>query len=225
MKVAISNGHEEADYIIKIFKNHHNKLVVINDDFKICNELSKKNGIDTIFGNSTSDYDLKLAQIDDYDLFIALSNNDVINYISCKLAKQMFHIKKTIAIVKNPNIVNLFKSLGIDSTISSTYLLGETIKQEANIETMLKNLSFEDNKVSIYELLIKDNYYVCNKQLKNIVYDRQFNVSAIYRKPNVIIPKGDTVLLHGDKVFIMSASEDKDHIVELFTRKQRWITI
>ena len=50
MRVAISNGHEEADYIIKMYKNRRNKIVVINDDFNICNELSKKNGIDIIFG-------------------------------------------------------------------------------------------------------------------------------------------------------------------------------
>ena len=43
MRVAISNGHEEADYIIKMYKNHKNKIVVINDDLNISNELSKKN--------------------------------------------------------------------------------------------------------------------------------------------------------------------------------------
>ena len=219
MRVAISNGHEEADYIIKMYKNHKNKIVVINDDLNISNELSKKNGIDIIFGDSTNDYDLKIAQIDNFDLFIALSNSDVTNYISCKLAKQRFHVKRTIAIVKNPNIVSLFKALGIDSTISSTYLLGETIKNESNIESIVKTLSFEDNIVTIFELLIKDDYFVCNKRLKDIAIDKEFNVSAIYRKPNVIIARGDTTLLSGDKVFIMVASEHKDAIASLFTRK------
>lgn len=221
MKVVIANGHEESDYIIKMYKSHKNKLVVINDNYNICDELSKKNGIDIIYGDSTSYYDLKSSQIDGYDLFISLSNNDVINYISCKLAKQSFHVKKTIAIVKNPNIVSLFKSLGIDSTICSTYLLMETIKQEANIETIIKTLSFEENKVSIFELLIKEEYYACNKKLKEIESEKQFNVSSIYRKPNVIIPKGDTTILRGDKVFIMSATENKEYIIDLFTRKEK----
>ena len=221
MKVAISNGHEEADYIIKMYSGHHNKIVVINSDLGICNELSKKNGIDTIFGDSTSEYDLHLTEIDDYDLFIALSEDDVTNYIACKLAKQSFHVKKTIAIVKNPNIVSLFKALGVDSTISSTYLLGETIKQEANIETMLKTLSFEENRVTISELLIKEEHFVCHKKLKEIPSEKPFNVSAIYRKPNVIIPRGDTTLLPGDKIFIMSASENKDDIMKLFARKNK----
>ena len=221
MKVAISNGHEEADFIVKMYRGHSNKLVVINSDINICNEISKKNGIDVIFGDSTSEYDLKLAEINDYDVFIALSNSDVINYIDCKLAKQVFHVKKTIAIVKNPNIVSLFKSLGVDSTISSTYLLGETIKREADIETVLKTLSFEDNKVSISELLISEELAVCNKKLKDIKLDKPFNISAIYRKPNLIIPKGETELVEGDKIFIMAASENKDYITSYFMRGRR----
>ena len=43
MKVAISNGHEEADFIVKMYRGHSNKLVVINSDINICNEISKKN--------------------------------------------------------------------------------------------------------------------------------------------------------------------------------------
>ena len=54
---------------------------------------------------------------------------------------------------------------------------------------------------------------------RDIAIDKEFNVSAIYRKPNVIIPRGDTTLLSGDKVFIMVASEHKDAIASLFTRK------
>ena len=88
-------------------------------------------------------------------------------------------------------------------------------------EVSPETLSFEDNKVSISELLISEELAVCNKKLKDIKLDKPFNISAIYRKPNLIIPKGETELVEGDKIFIMAASENKDYITSYFMRGRR----
>ena len=50
MKVVVADGNEEADYIIRMYHNRRNSLVVINSSSSTANELSRKNRVDVIFG-------------------------------------------------------------------------------------------------------------------------------------------------------------------------------
>lgn len=220
MKVVVSNGTQSADYIISMYKENKDKVIVINDDEKMCKYLSRKNQMDVVFGQSTKEYDLKIAQIDNADLFIALSNDDIINYVSCKMAKRLFNVKRCLAIVTNPKNVSIYKELGIDYAISSTYLLAQTIKNEASVESMIKTLSLEDDNVIISEVVIQENYPICNKYLKDISFPSQVSVCCIYRYPHVIIPNGNSQILANDKLFIVSSNENKTKIVDFIRGKK-----
>lgn len=220
MKVVVADGNEEADYIIRMYHNRQNSLVVINSSGSIANELSRKNRIDVIFGKPTSEYDLRLAGIEGADLFLALGEKDVDNYVACKMAKLLFHAKRTIAIVKNPENVDLFKRLGIDSAVCSTYLLGETIEQEASIESLIKTLSFEDNKITMLEITVEKDSALAGMALKDLKPDVPLNVCCVFRNPNVLIPNGQTVLLPRDKVFVVASSEHKASVMQFLSRKK-----
>ena len=220
MKIVIADGSHQADYIIGMYNNKDNNLIVINSNNSVCRYLSSKNGISVLHGKPTKESDLFDAGIEDADLFIALSENDVDNYVACKTAKKLFNVRKCIATVINPKNVELFKQLGIDSVISSTYLLAEQIKNTANIENLIGSLSLEDNKINIMEFMVKDNHDVCGKTLKEIKVSDIASVSSVIRQQQVIIPNGDTMLEEGDKVLLVTTKEHHDDITRVFQRKK-----
>lgn len=209
MKIAVCDGNQAADYIINQINTKGNSVKVINSDKDICLYLSRKNNIDVTYGKSTKEYDLRCADIEKADLLIALSNSDVNNYVTCQMAKKIFNVRKVICVVMNPKNVEIFKEMGIDSVISSSYLLGETVKAEMSVEKMIKTLTFENNKIVISELEIKKNYKVCNHMLKDINFPENMSVCSIYRQTHLIIPKGDTEILANDKVLVVSSNEDQ----------------
>lgn len=219
MRIAIADGAQEADYIIQQFQNKKNRLYVINDDVEICKYLSKKNHINVYFGKINKEYDLQCAQIEDCDLFVALSDSDIKNYVACQMAKMIFRVKKVIARVKNPKNVATFKSLGIDSVICSTYLLGETIKSELSIQDMISTLAFEGNKIIISEIEIKKDFKICTKALKDIDFPKNTSVCCVYRSTGMIIPNGETTIEAGDKILIVSSAEDQN-LVKNFVLKR-----
>ncbi len=219
MKIVIADGRHEADYLISMYKSKENQLIVINEDPDFCKYLSRKNKVDIFCGNSTKEYDLKCAQIDNADLFISLASNDVVSYVSCRMARKIFNVRKCIATVINPKNVELFKRLGIDSVISSTYLLAESIKNQSSVEDLIKTLSLEDDKICISEIKIQKEFLVCDKTLKEIRLPDYVSVSCVYRYPHVIIPKGDTKLCANDKVLFVSTKEDQKKIIELISKK------
>ena len=220
MKIVIADGSHQADYIIGMYNNRENELIVINSDSQVAKYLSAKNGISVLNGKPTKESDLFDAGIDDADLFIALSENDVDNYVACKTAKKLFNVRKCIATVINPKNVDLFKQLGVDSVISSTYLLGEQIKNTSHIENLITTLSLEDNKINILEIMVREEYDVCGKTLKEIKVSDTASVSSVIRNERALIPTGDTMLEAGDKVLLVTTKEHYNEVAKIFQRKK-----
>ena len=219
MKIVIADGFHEADYIIGLFNNRKNDLVVINDSEDICHYLSSNNDIPVMIGHCTKISDLKEAGAEDCDLFIALSKDDYKNYVACKSAN-LIGAKRCIATVINPKNVQIFKKLGIDMVVCSTYLLGEQIRNLTSIENMVDSLSLEDDKVIILEIRITAELSIEGKTLKEINISDLGTVSAILHNGKSIIPNGQSMIQSGDKVLIVTTIENKEKIIEIFKRKK-----
>ena len=214
MKIVIANGHQSADYLIKYFKNIRNKIIVINSSKDTIQYLTKSNKIAAFYGDPYKKEILDNAHIEQADLFIALGNEDTDNFVACQLAKKVYSVKKVICTVTNPKNVELFKSLGLDSVISSTYLLASSIVSESSLEKLTKSMSLENDKIVLSEVTIKENYQIANRQIMDINFPKTGTISCIYRKPNVIIPNGKSTILANDKLFVVSSKKDQKSIIE-----------
>lgn len=204
MKIVIAGGYHAADYIIKKFKSKQNKLIVINSKREIAQYLTKSNQIPVFYGEPFKYFVLDEANVEDADIFIALGNVDTDNFVSCLLAKKVFNVKKCICTVNNPKNVRLYRELGIDSVVSSTQLLATSILSESSIEDLIKTMSLENEQIVLTEVVIKPNYDIANKRIMDLNFPKQGNISCIYRKPNVIIPNGSTLILAKDKLLVVT---------------------
>lgn len=220
MKIVIADGGHAADYIIKTFKKRSNKLIVINSRKETAQYLTNANKIPVFYGEPFNMSVLDNAHIEDCDLFIALGYNDADNFVSCMLAKKVYNAKKCICIVANPKNVEIYRNLGIDSVISSTYLLASSIVSESSLEKLTKSMSFEDEKIVLTEIIVKETYALANKQIMEINFPKYGTISCVYRKPNVIIPNGKTLIMPGDNLFIVSAIKDQKNIIN-FVQKEK----
>ena len=219
MKIVITDGEHEADYIIKTYKDRNNDLIVINRDEEICRYLSLNNDIPVMLGRSTRESDLIEAGAEDADLFIALSQNDMDNYVSCQTAKQLLRAKRCITRVMNPKNVDICRKLGIDSVLCSTYLLGEQIRSAASVENLINSLTLDDNRIIILELRITKDLWVKDKALKTVNLSHLGSVSIISRGPKVLIPNGDSILQENDKVLVVTNEENREEVIRMFQRK------
>ncbi len=221
MKIVITDGLHQADYIIKKYKNRKNDLVVINSSEDACRYLSSRNNIPVMLGKTTRESDLREAGAENADLFIALSENDMDNYVTCRTAKLLLGAKRCITVVVNPKNVEVFRNLGIDSVLSSTYLLGEQVRNAASIENLINSLSLEDERVLIMEFRITPDLYIYGKTLADLNIADKGSISSITRGDKVIIPNGATVLENNDKVLIVTTEDGSEDVVRVFKRKAR----
>lgn len=218
MKIVIAGGRHAADYIIKKFKSSSNKLIVINESREIAQYLTKSNRIPVFYGEPYKYFVLDEAHVEDADIFIALGNVDTDNYVSCLLAKRVFKVKKVICTVNNPKNVELYRELGIDSVISSTQLLASSVMNESSIEDLIKTMSLEDEQIVLTEVVMRPNFSIVNKRIMDINFPKNGNISCIYRKPTVIIPNGQTIILPKDKLLVVTTPKYQKEILSFIQK-------
>ncbi len=220
MKIVIAGGYQAADYIIKKFKTTSNKLIVINESREVAQYLTKSNQIPVFYGEPYKYFVLEEANVEDADIFVALSKIDTDNYISCLLAKKVFNVKKCICIVNNPKNVDVFRDLGIDSVVSSTQLLATSVMNESSLEDLIKTMSLEDEKIVLTEVVMKATYEIVNKRIADINFPKTGNISCIYRKPSVIIPNGSTIILPKDKLLVVTTPNHQKEVLAFIQKSK-----
>ncbi len=218
MKIVICDGHHEADYIIKMFKDKQNQLIIINRDKEFCKYLAKINRVPVLYGKSFKKETLDIAHIENADILISLNEVDTDNFATCIIAKKIFNVHKVICTVINPKNVELYKELGVDSVISSSYLLGNSVKSESSIESFIKTISLEDDKITMVETIVNEDYLISSRKIMEINFPKYANISCIYRKPNVIIPNGQTIILPKDKLIVVTTSDKQKAIIDWIQR-------
>ena len=75
------------------------------------------------------------ADVEGFDIVIALTNSDADNLVICQMAQHYFGIERQVCTVYDPRNISLFKKLGISSVISATYLVAKLI-EETSIAAM-----------------------------------------------------------------------------------------
>lgn len=220
MRIVLANGKNKVDFLIGLLQLEKHQLIIINDDKNYCNYLAQKYNCDIIYGNSTKDYVLEEAKINGYDMIIALSNNDADNLIICQLAKQQFRIKKAVCVVTNPKNVELFEMLGMDTVVCATYMLASFIERASNIDNLVRTLPLENEKIIMNELIISASYPVVGKKIQELVCPKNTNISCIIRDLDIIIPNGNTKIMVGDKLFVLSTPVNQQELLKVIMGKE-----
>ena len=143
MKIVVAGGREEADFLIGSLLSKKNKVKVINEDKNYSKYLAEKHNISVLNGDSSKEYILEDADVFNYDVLIALTNNDADNFVTCQIAKKKFNVKKVVCTVTNPINVEVFEKLGINTVISSTYSVAKLLEQATTLENLVNTLSSE----------------------------------------------------------------------------------
>jgi len=70
------------------------------------------------------------------------------------------------------------------------------------------------------ELGVEDDFQLVNKQIMDIQFPKNINISCIFRDPHVIIPKGSTVIKPDDKLIIITTPTEQEEIIDFIQKKK-----
>ncbi len=214
-KIMIAGGGNIGERLAaSLEKNYRTKIIEMN--LERCRELTERLKSTTVLHGDASDQEMLIGEnIEDTDVFLALTNNDDANIMSSLLAKRM-GAARVMTLIANPAYVDLIQSGEIDIAISP---------QQATIGSLLTHVRKGD-VVNVHSLRRgaaeameaiahgdKNTSKVVGKQIEDIDLPEGTTIGAIVRDDKVYIAHDDIVIETDDHVIIFMV--DKKRIPEL----------
>lgn len=203
-KIIIIGGFRKTKILAVDLLKKGYKVIAVNDNREHCQLLSEIDGLKVYCGDGTLPSVLLDAGVKNCRTAIAIMDNDEDNLVTCQLCKKRFGIQKAISLVGNPNKTDFFRRMGVDSVICAVERITDIIRQQATIDKISNSFVVGEGKVNISEVKMESGYPVINKMLKDIGLPNDIIVGCILRGERAMIPRGETTILAGDILLLIS---------------------
>lgn len=213
MKIFIVGGGEIGRALAVQLSRDGYELTVIDKEESIVDSVS--NSLDAISfqGNGASYAVLKNLNASEADIFIAVTNSDELNILSCFTA-HVLGAKHTIARIRDVDYAtqNRFykNKLGISMIINPELATAMEVYRLLRFPLATRVEVFAGGKAELVETNVGENSPLADKSLIEINKNMGINllICAIVRKGEVFVPKGDSVVQVGDVLYLTGAAEE-----------------
>ena len=212
MKIIIAGAYAIGTHLARLFAREHENIILIDDD-----EERLARGLDdldlmTINASPTSIKALKDAEVDDTDIFIAVTPDESTNITACVLAKAM-GAKKTVAKIDNSEYMEretqeFFKKLGVSSLIYPEMLAATDINNGLKMSWVRQRWDVHDGALVMLGIKLRQTCEILNQPLRTLCGpDDPYHVVAIKRMNDTIIPGGNDSLQLYDTAYFMTTRQ------------------
>ena len=219
MYIVIVGAGKIGYFLAKRLCASKNTVSIVDKDRSICEEIAKELGVLVIHGDGCDPRILEEAGVNRADVVAAVSGDDEDNLIICQLAKEKFHIRRTVGRVNNPDNEFTFSELGVDVPVDSTKIIAKIIEEEVSFSDFVNLMSFKRGKLAIVRVDLPADSPAINKEVKDIKLPADSVLVSIVRGEEVILPKGNTVLKPGDDVIALTLIGNEPQLLNLLIGK------
>lgn len=220
MNIVIVGAGNVGYYLTKsLLENNEHDIRIIESNLARCVYAADRLQAPVVHGDGTQISALKKVHAEKADIFVAITGKDEDNFIASQLAREYFHIKTVIAKANNPKNLETMKSISADIVISSANLLTTIIEQEVDAVSMKLVTRMNMGDASLVEFYLSERSPLSGKTLSNINLPNDSLVVTIIRKGLSIVPSGDTTLLPGDDIMILTKEKNKSKLAKMFDKR------
>lgn len=225
MKIIIAGAGEVGSHLAKLLSKEEQDIIVIDNDPTKLENLDSNYNLMTLVGSPTSFTTLRDARVDECDLFIAVTPFETNNVISCEIAKSL-GAQKTVARIDNHEFLkdehrDFFTRMGVNHLIYPEYLAAQEIITALRRSWVRNWFELHDGEIILVGVKVRANAQIVGKQLKDLTSQRTFHVSAIKRRHETIIPRGDDRIETNDIVYFTTTRDHVDDLLHICGKTDR----
>lgn len=220
MRVIVVGCGKIGRAIVESMQDERHDVVAIDNDPQVIEQMTNMYDVMAVCGSATSTEMLAQANVAKTDLFIAVTESDEVNMLSCFLAKRM-GAKYTIARIReteyNDNSLQiLIKELDLSMPLNPELLTAEALYDILKMPSAVNIDNFAGKKVQLLEIVVHEDSPIANKTLQDIRKKSSvpFVACVVRRGDEVYIPTGAFELQIEDKVAFMVKRNDSHKFVK-----------
>jgi len=215
--VLVVGGGKVGSYLASLLLANGYTVKVIEGNRNEFDRLSRElpPGV-LIIGEGTDPSVLEAAGVRKADVVAAVSRADETNLVITSLARFEFHVPRTIARVNIPNNAWMFTpEMGVDVALNQADLMAHLIAEEMSLGDMMTLLKLRRGQYSIVEHQVTPGALAAGKHVHDLAFPHDSVLIAIIRGGNLIVPRGETILLPDDTVLALVHSSQLDPLASV----------
>ena len=206
----IVGGGKITLYLAKMLDNLGIAVKIIEKIPDRCRELSEELPSATVVnGDGSDEAFLREERLDTMDSFVALTNLDEENILLALLAKKKVS-RKVVTKINREQLNEVIHNLELDSVVYPKLLTAQKILRYSratknsigsNVKTLYR---LYDDKAEALEFAITENSKITGIPLRQMKLKKGLLISAITRNDKLLIPDGQTEILPGDSMIVVT---------------------
>ncbi len=213
MYIIIIGGGRVGYYLGKALLDEGHEILIIEKNAAFCNIITEEMGSVCICGDGCEAATLEEVGTGRADMLVAVTGDDEDNLVACQVAKYKFNVPRTIARIRNPQNEHIFKTLGIDVTVSATNIILEVIEKEVPTHSLTHLLTLSDKDMEIVEVRIPPKAATIGKPIKDLSIPASSKLALIIPKDhNPHLPTPRTILREGDQIVALTTPETEKNL-------------
>jgi trk system potassium uptake protein TrkA len=229
VKIIIAGAGEVGFNLAKHLIENDNDVVVIDKDRDRINYLNEHLDCLVLDGEATNLDVLLNAGIENAEIYVAVTDSDEVNMISCLIVHSNFNVKTKIARVRNIEYHknNLFNNriAGFDYLINPEIEAAKSVIRAVEYGAVSDIFIFDDTDIQLREIFVDQDVNIEGKSLEQLrkSISISFLVAGIYRDNQLLIPSGKDVIKRDDHLFVVGTKQNLDQLFLAIGLKKRKI--
>ena len=220
-KVAIVGATRMGIQVAKSLEN--DRIVMLIDDSQDkCTRATEELGSTMVICGDATDSDLFDEEgIQDAGALVAATDNAEYNMLCCLLAKK-WGIGKTLAIVDDAEMRQLFEQVGVDVALSPRMMTVNTIIQQISGKKESSTLTtMQGSGTKVMEVLVKESLWMTGKEYGQLKFPKNAYVGSVIRGGKVIVPTKFDIVRAQDHMIIFLGQESLKKVEKMFSHHNR----
>jgi trk system potassium uptake protein TrkA len=170
-----------------------------------------------LFGEPTNPDILAIEGIGDMDAFLAVTDDEESNIISCLMAKHL-GVSKTVALISKKEYIPISQTIGLDAAVNTKLAASNEIHRHIRGGNVKSITSLHGITADVIEMEVSPGSKVDGKAIKKVSFPGGAVVGAIWsgEASDAEIVTGNSIMKAGDRVMLFAQASYLDRLTDLF---------
>lgn len=192
------------------------RLTVVDLDEAVLNSLAERidaRRLKTLVGDGTSRLVLDRAGAGQVEHMVAATGSDEVNMEICRIVCEHFTSTRCHAVVADLKNIDAYREIGVE--IVCPPIAGAIELEGRLLHGASTSLRSAESQGELVEVTVLHSSPVIGRTLSTL-HSQRWHVAAIYRRGQLVVPVGQTVVEAGDHVLLTGEPEVLRSIAEFF---------
>ena len=219
MKIVINGGGGVGQTLASVLSEEQHDVTVLEPNATRGEALQSAVDCHVVVGTGSTPADLRLAAAGESDIFLAVTNRQEVNLLSCLIARKL-GCPKTIARVRHPSFraddpAVPVSELGVDQIINPDQEAAQEIVYLLRNPGVTQIVKLANGAVAVAGITIAEGSPFDGRslaELPDVLGEMVYRVAVIRRHVEAIVPTGRDLVEAGDEVFVIAEPETIEQI-------------